>query len=50
MCYRSSLHVMIENKLRTIAMPTIQLFKRGHPGETGLHIALRKIKLFIIKI
>ena len=42
-CYRSTLELMVENKLQTIAFPIIALPNNSHPIVEGAHIALRKI-------
>jgi len=46
-CYRSSLELLKENSLRTIAFPLINSQKRGYPPEPGCHIAVRTLRRFL---
>eukprot|EP01112_Ceratiomyxa_fruticulosa_P011737 TRINITY_DN3210_c0_g2_i1.p1 TRINITY_DN3210_c0_g2~~TRINITY_DN3210_c0_g2_i1.p1 ORF type:complete len:534 (+),score=95.25 TRINITY_DN3210_c0_g2_i1:237-1838(+) len=45
--YRSSLQMLIENRLTTIAFPTIHSENRGYPSENGANIAVRTIRRFL---
>jgi len=48
-CYRGVLQVLIENKLRTVAMCVINSPKRGYPKIDGAHVALRTVRRFLEK-
>jgi O-acetyl-ADP-ribose deacetylase (regulator of RNase III) len=40
-CYRNSLVLLKENKLRTIAFTVIHSERKGYPPEIGAHIVIR---------
>jgi O-acetyl-ADP-ribose deacetylase (regulator of RNase III) len=40
-CYRNSLVLLKENKLRTIAFTVVHNERKGYPPEIGAHIAIR---------
>lgn len=46
-CYRNSLALASENKVRTIAFPLISTGEFGYPKEQGLRIALDEINDFL---
>eukprot|EP01113_Clastostelium_recurvatum_P025763 TRINITY_DN3097_c2_g1_i2.p1 TRINITY_DN3097_c2_g1~~TRINITY_DN3097_c2_g1_i2.p1 ORF type:complete len:642 (-),score=124.69 TRINITY_DN3097_c2_g1_i2:27-1865(-) len=47
--YRTSMQVMLENKLQTIAFPAVHLESRNFPTEIGAHISIRTIRRFLEK-
>eukprot|EP01100_Stratorugosa_tubuloviscum_P004133 TRINITY_DN201_c5_g1_i1.p1 TRINITY_DN201_c5_g1~~TRINITY_DN201_c5_g1_i1.p1 ORF type:complete len:490 (-),score=180.18 TRINITY_DN201_c5_g1_i1:156-1625(-) len=46
-CYRTSLQLLKEEKLSTIAFTVINTRKRGYPPEDATHIVLRTIRRFL---
>jgi len=46
-CYRNSLVLLKENKLRTIAFTVIHSERKGYPLEIGAHIVARTIRRFL---
>lgn len=46
-CYRNSLTLAIENKIRTIAFPAISTGVYGFPLERAAQIAIKTVKKFI---
>lgn len=46
-CYRSSLALLKESGLSTIAFPVINSVKKGYPPEPGAHIAIRTVRRFL---
>eukprot|EP01121_Diplochlamys_sp_Union-15-3_P019750 TRINITY_DN7516_c0_g1_i2.p1 TRINITY_DN7516_c0_g1~~TRINITY_DN7516_c0_g1_i2.p1 ORF type:complete len:591 (+),score=109.18 TRINITY_DN7516_c0_g1_i2:233-1774(+) len=48
-CYRSSLQLLKEHNLKSIAFCVINSEKRGYPPENGVHIALRTVRRFLEK-
>ncbi|WP_294141293.1 O-acetyl-ADP-ribose deacetylase [uncultured Sanguibacteroides sp.] len=46
-CYRNSLRVAEENRLKTIAFPSISTGAYGYPIEQAAPIALREIRTFL---
>ncbi|QDZ21315.1 hypothetical protein HOP50_05g38460 [Chloropicon primus] len=48
-CIWSSLEVLVEEKLRTIAMSCIYTHAKGFPRETGAHITSRTIRRYLEK-
>jgi len=45
-CYRNSLQLAVENKIRTIAFPAISCGAYGYPVEEAAHIALKTTREF----
>lgn len=45
--YRSSLQIMKEKGITTLALPTIHSSRRGFPPLEGAHIALRTVRRFL---
>lgn len=48
-CYRSCLAHVVERKLRSLALVTINSPKRGYPRPEACHVALRTIRRFLEK-
>lgn len=48
-CYRTSLEILIANKLRTVAFPCISTGVYGYPPEKAAHVALKTTRTFLEK-
>eukprot|EP01028_Stygiella_incarcerata_P001263 TRINITY_DN1203_c1_g2_i4.p1 TRINITY_DN1203_c1_g2~~TRINITY_DN1203_c1_g2_i4.p1 ORF type:complete len:509 (-),score=128.13 TRINITY_DN1203_c1_g2_i4:154-1680(-) len=46
-CYRSSMQLAVENKLRTIAFASISTERKSYPMEDAAHVAFRTIRRFL---
>ena len=46
-CYKSSLEVAVENKIRTIAFPSISTGAFGYPVEEAAEVAVKAVKDFL---
>jgi len=46
-CYKNSLKIAVENKIKTIAFPAISTGAYGYPIEKAAQIAINKIKSFL---
>lgn len=46
-CYRRSLEVLKDNKLRDIAFPVVNTDRKGYPRRPAAHIALRTVRRFL---
>jgi len=46
-CYRNSLQVALDNKLKSIAFPSISTGIYGFPKEQAAHIALSSVQDFL---
>lgn len=47
-CYKNSLHIALENNIKSIAFPLISTGSFGYPKEEGLRIALDEINDFLM--
>ena len=47
-CYRNSLRIAVENKIRSIAFPLISTGSFGYPKEEGMRIAVDEISAFLM--
>ncbi|KAM7250246.1 hypothetical protein ACFE04_022129 [Oxalis oulophora] len=48
-CYRSCLELLIENKLKSIAMGCIYTEAKNYPREPAAHVAIRTVRRFLEK-
>nr|XP_015894979.1 protein GDAP2 homolog isoform X1 [Ziziphus jujuba var. spinosa]XP_048318575.1 protein GDAP2 homolog isoform X1 [Ziziphus jujuba var. spinosa] len=48
-CYRSCLELLIENRLRSIAMGCIYTENKNYPREPAAHVAIRTVRRFLEK-
>ena len=48
-CYRNSLKLAVENKIKTIAFPAISTGSYGFPIEKAAPLALKEVKTFLEK-
>ncbi|KAL2906674.1 Protein GDAP2-like protein [Bienertia sinuspersici] len=48
-CYRSCLELLIENRLRSIAMGCIYTESKNYPREPAAHVAIRTVRRFLEK-
>jgi O-acetyl-ADP-ribose deacetylase len=46
-CYRNSLHLAVENEIKTIAFPAISCGAYGYPIEEAAHIAFKTTREFL---
>mmetsp|Transcript_16212 Transcript_16212/g.18045 ORF Transcript_16212/g.18045 Transcript_16212/m.18045 type:complete len:634 (-) Transcript_16212:80-1981(-) len=48
-CYRSSMQLLKEHNLSTMAFSVINSEKRGYPPSSGAHVAIRTVRRFLEK-
>lgn len=48
-CYRSSMELVKETNLSSIAFPVVNSVRRGYPPEAGAHMCLRTVRRFLEK-
>lgn len=46
-CYKNSLNLLVDNKLKSIAFPCISTGIYGYPNENASHVALSTVKKFL---